>query len=331
MYVLGINFSHHTSIALLDDNQVLLCILEERLNRQKYYRGPPLEALKLIPQYTKHIDSIQVYNGPRVGANAVLKALAELGVTVGNLEIVNDKHHLAHAASAFYMSPFDEACIIVVDGAGSMFTIKETPRIRASETTSMYRGSFPKIKCYEKQLVIGIYDKPPFILADGDKDEFKKRFPGVDVSLTESHDIGWRYAAVTSKIGFGVFGEGKTMGLSAYGRSAAPNTNEGQAYAIQKEIETYFVSLVNKSKATNVVLGGGCALNILANSCIKKEYPNINIYIDPIAADGTVALGAACHYFYTSTQSTDRLVFGPYQGPNQNIDKSYIYESARKY
>lgn len=327
MITLGINLSHHSSIALLDNNEVLLFLHEERVNRSKYYRGIPYRSLDLIKSYTKHIDNILLVSGSKNHLSTIVDYLKNQEITIGQYQVDNTLHHAAHAAAGFYMSHFNQATIVVIDGAGAMYTLTKSG-IRVSETTSIYSGTFPTITCTDKLFVIGLYDKRPLQYTEYNKNRFRKMFPGIRVGITEAHDIGWKYAKVTSQIGFGVFGEGKTMGLSAYRDT---NIKTKKAYEIQKELESSFLSIASKVKDTNLVLSGGCALNILGNSLIKKTYPKLNIFIDPIAADGTVALGAAAISYYTTSKDINKLVFSSYQGPLYSIEKNYIYECVRKY
>jgi carbamoyltransferase len=330
MYTLGINLSHHSSIALLKDNEVILFLHEERANREKYYRGIPYKSLDLIKSYTNSIDNVVQVSGSLKNLHTIVKYLASRGVGVKRSESRSDLHHMAHAAAGFYMSHFNEATVAVVDGAGAMHRLPDS-NVRISETTSLYKATFPKIICTDKHFVIGLYDKKPLAYTSESKRKFREKFKGTRLSISEAHDIGWKYAAVTSRIGFGVFGEGKTMGLSAYGYTPSTDLNIKRAYKIQRQLESFFLELAAKVKTSNLVLSGGCALNILGNSLIKKNHPHLNLFIDPIAADGTVALGVAAYSYYAVTKDINKLVFGPYQGPNYLIEKNYIYECARKY
>jgi len=329
MYTLGINLSHHSSIALLKDNEVLLFLHEERVNRKKYYQGIPYKALDLVKNYTKRIDFISYISGHPKHLQEIVKYLEQQQIKVLANKCDSSKHHLAHAAAGFYMSHFNEATIFVVDGAGAIERFNTNYKV--SETTSTYSGKFPNISCYDKKFVVGLYEKPPINITDAEIVNFKNKYSDINVTVTTKHDIGWQYATVTSEIGFGVFGEGKTMGLSAYGQPGSSDNNAIKAYAIQKELEISFVTMIAKAKCNNIVLSGGCALNILGNSKIKSFYPDLNIFVDPIAADGTIALGAAAYYYYSNSQDKNKLKFGPYLGPQYILSKDYIYECSRKY
>lgn len=329
MFTLGINLSHHSSIALLKDNEVLLFIHEERVNRQKYFYGIPYKALDLIKNYTSSIDLIVAVSGPRWQIEAIQTHLQQQGVNVKRSIGDSSNHHLAHAASGFYMSGMDQATVVVIDGAGAIYLIRKEGNIKASETTSIYNATFPKIECTNKHFVVGLYNTPPIVISNSEVAAFKSKFTNA-VTMSTKPDIGWRYAVVTNKIGFGVFGEGKTMGLSAYGGLPDSDANSKAAYNVQKDLEKTFEQLFAPIRG-NLVLSGGCGLNILGNSLIKRLYPNLNIFIDPVSADGTIALGAAAYHYYKATNSRDKLVVDCYRGPQYNLTKNYIYECARKY
>lgn len=343
MYILGVNCSHHASIALLKDNEVVLFLHDERANRVKWSEGVPFYALNYIKYYTNKIDYVVFQGGIGIDfKDQYRKAMASLnsqGVNTPNCRVLNCKHHLAHAASAFYMSRFDEAHVIVMDGAGSIEHLGQINGeiIKASETRSDYHAVFPNIECVSKIFTAGYYNKQRVIPSNNAGLDLCRKYNTKSVTLSNQEQIGWKYAKVTSRLGFGNFNEGKTMGLSAYGSDDSADEKAKAAYSVQKELEQVFIDAVKKPLSTNIVLGGGCALNILGNSIIKKTYPHLNIFVDPIASDGTLSLGIAAHHFYSVTQCKDKLEFNAYKGPDHDINKDYIkvichaYGSARKY
>jgi len=342
MYTLGINLSHHSSIALLKDNEVVLFILEERLNRKKYCKTIPYECLKLVSEITNQIDYLIVTSCSKENLHDIVECLKSSNVKVVRSNINNTDHHKFHAAAGFYMSQFDHASCLVIDGAGSLTKFRPSDNIRASETTSVYDVRFPNtFDCLYKNFTVGIYDSGlrfdsrmnvNISITEEDVRKFKKKFSNIKhLDVSTNTDIGFRYTIVSHLIGFPKMGgEGKTMGLSAYGPFQS-DIKSKLAYEIQKQLEQTFLSRAEMCRDDNIVICGGCALNILGNSLIKKKYPNKNIYIDPVAADCTNALGAAALYFYTLSGCLDKLVFNPYGGPHYNLDKHYINELTRKY
>ena len=89
------------------------------------------------------------------------------------------------------------------------------------------------------------------------------------------------------------------MGLAPYGKYVEgqylASSNENAAATIQKEWEDRAVELVKiaAKKCNNIVLTGGCFLNVVVNYKLLKEFPDLNFYVDPISFDGGTAIGAA--------------------------------------
>jgi carbamoyltransferase len=219
----------------------------------------------------------------------------------------NVEHHLAHAASVFYPSPFEEAAILSIDGAGEDIT------------TWFGRGvgtSLERVDCI--------------------------RLP---------HSLGLFYSALTDYLGFKPWGgEGKVMGLSAYGdpdryypqmrellrwndqgrfevnlryfdyhvtgwtrwvspafeqvfgprrqpESEMTSTYQDIAAALQRVVEEAVLALVRHIHrlvpSRNLCLAGGLALNSVLNGRIEREGPFENVFVTPAANDAGTALGGA--------------------------------------
>lgn len=365
MYTLGINFSHHASVALLKDNEVVFFVLEERLNRFKEWGGPlcpkdsgPFRSLSQIKKITSNIDLVVGISGAPTQLKACVDFLKKNKVNVISATINNSPHHLFHAASIFYSSPFRNASCLVIDGSGA--TVKFKQGVRANETTSVYEIDYEQgIRCTYKKFTIGIYDAGgvkklseqypaskniPVDVSQQDIENFKnssslkndKFLLAERIEASTRMDIGMIYHCTSSQIKRaldwrGWSHDGKMMGFAAYGNK--PNSTEWEnfAYETQKELEQYFIDMVKYCKHNNLLMGGGCALNILGNSAIKKYYPHINLYPDPIAHDGTIALGAAAYHFYGKTKCKDKLITSAYTGMDYNITKDHVYEYTRKY
>src|SRR3989344_4873779 len=159
MKVLGIKtMGHDTGAALIADGNVV-AIAEERLNRIKYspHRFPKLsisyclEALHISPE---ELDLV-VYDP--VGADDIDKegytaedVRRELGAGFANVRLEFVNHHAAHAATAFFCSPFREAAVLVYDGSGEVF--KTHFGVAATETESLYRGEDAALTLIDKTL-----------------------------------------------------------------------------------------------------------------------------------------------------------------------------------
>ena len=114
--------------------------------------------------------------------------------------------------------------------------------------------------------------------------------------------IGFQFDMVSEKCKWGREEAGKVMGLAPYGFYQSSvglgylqSSNENAAATIQKDWEDRAVELVKiaSEKCNNIVLTGGCFLNVVVNYKLLKEFPDLNFYVDPIAFDGGTAIGAA--------------------------------------
>ncbi len=147
--ILGINLSHDTSCAAIASGEVKVAISEERLNRVKHCNGIspfgriiPFRSIKYCCDElgVKPYDvDLFVVNSCRKSAIDHLRAQL-LGIREERiLDVPHPGHHLAHAYSAFYCSPFDEAAVIVVDTNGSFIEPKDHRPDRLSHELEIER------------------------------------------------------------------------------------------------------------------------------------------------------------------------------------------------
>jgi predicted NodU family carbamoyl transferase len=98
------------------------------------------------------------------------------------------------------------------------------------------------------------------------------------------------------------------------------------AYAVQKALEKVFVHRIKYilekfPDNKNIVFSGGCALNILGNSLIKENFPDINFYVDPIANDACQSYGAAMYYHHIRTNDMKpKKIKNLYWGPKYDVN-----------
>lgn len=345
---------HDASLCILENENVLLYIQEERISRVKKDSKLPFSFLKLVKNYTDEIENIifvNVSDEEKYKSELCVNFLKKDGVKIENIFQESEEHHLYHAASAFYGSGFDDAICLVIDGWGASFPLNES--LSASETTSIYYASYP-----------ANFDNLYKLLYYSDNIEFD----GIELNIPDhyevshSFDVGVSYGTVTNHLGFGRENPGKTMGLSSYGvdDKSLPeigfedtcytdrnlllsnrSLNEkyypqlkdldfqkksNLAYKVQKYLEKVFLYRVKqalelKPDCKNLVFSGGCALNILGNTLIKKEFPDLNIFIDPVANDGCQAYGAVKYNYHRYSESTKKSPLTTiYNGPKYNLD-----------
>ncbi len=378
MYILGLSALYHDSAAvLLRDGVLVAAAQEERFTRLKYDHRMPVEAIRyclrqagiratdlefvvfyekplvkferiLLSQLGTFPASWRVFREAMVawlGDKLWLKSLIAGAVPVRSDRILFVDHHLSHAASAIFCSPFAEAAVLTVDGVGEWTT---TARGRATADWGNGHGN-----------AIDLTDEV--------------RFP---------HSLGLLYSAFTAWLGFKVnSGEYKVMGMAPYGQPrfmdkldrvirvyddgsirlnmdyfsfhhslsetynqkfvdlfGPPRRPESQfftlatnpelsdrdqeaaanqyfadvAASVQRLTEEVLLKAVRHlhqvTGLRNLVMAGGVALNSVANGRIMRESPFDAVYIQPNAGDAGGALGAALYVWHVALGNPRRFV-----------------------
>jgi carbamoyltransferase len=292
--------AHDGSICYLEDGEIIYFIQEERLSRRKY-DDFPVKSLIELTKYTNTIDCIILTGTLPNGSNEIIKILSKYFKITNNIVSLTDKHHFAHACSAFYDSGFNEAACIVVDGAGSF-----AQENHSWEVESIFH--FHNLKDVEliSQKRMSIIDGVSQVSEDGKITTDGK--PGV-VKM---------YEAVTEYLGHHYIEAGKTMGLAAYGQldsdikiliNKIPNMNlfiqnypsgaiinvhylgkektletqKNLAYAVQQASEEILRDVIDKAykktNCKNITISGGYGMNCVANYNYLKYFPDLNIFI----------------------------------------------------
>ncbi len=213
MISLGINIGHDQGAAVVKDGILVGAIAQERLNRVKHSASTtlPFIAIDNLLDYLEiginEVDCIG-FSSTAVNINELNSYVAD---SLTNYYDINDphiipvSHHQAHAESAYFTSNFDEAITLIADGGGEMLGVKE-------EAESIFYCRNAEVTLMEQRLQsnnVHAFARPhnyliPFMN--------KKQF-------SEQISLGKKYEQVTSLLSFGANGAGKTMGLSAYGKS----------------------------------------------------------------------------------------------------------------
>ena len=192
MNVLGIKIvGHDTGAAIIKDG-ARFAISEERLNKIKHSKNMfphlaidyVLQAAKVSPDEIDLIVIDQIYDKETYDMEKMFEDNKKHQFSNAEIKVIN--HHLAHAASAFLCSPFEEAAIMIVDGTGE--TIHSHVG-SGREVHSLYYGNKNDIHLIHKTL-----------------------------KSSNTIGIGKLYATITNKfLNLGRYNEGKTMGLASYG------------------------------------------------------------------------------------------------------------------
>ena len=208
---LGINIGHDQGAAIVKDGKLLGAIAQERIDRIKHSASirPPFAAVDALLRYTQiaitdvdcigfsstaiHIEDLQAY---------VRDAFQEY-YSIPDIKILAVPHHQAHAESAYFTSNFSEAMVLIADGGGEMVGLEE-------EAESIFYCHDAEVELTEQRLQSNyfhaLYRPHNYLYPFMNKQQ-----------LHEQISLGKKYEQISSLLGFGTNGAGKTMGLSAYG------------------------------------------------------------------------------------------------------------------
>ena len=269
-------------------------------------------------------------------------------------DIIFPEHHMSHAAHTFFTSPFDEAAILTVDGVGEWSTssfgsaentsIKLTNDIRWPHSIGMFYSAFTyflgfKVNEGEYKLMgLSAYGKPKYY--DLILNEI------LDVKNDGSLHLNLKYFAFTYDK---VMTNQKFAELFGIPRREEDAKAEQIHYDIgasaQKVLEDIMLKMVNhvhkKTGMKNLCLGGGVALNGVANYRILKEGPFESVHIPPSPGDGGSAVGCAQYLYYIHKKQrriivqdhAKRIQENVYVGPSFSNDeiKSFLEENNIDY
>src|SRR5262245_4322171 len=358
MLILGLNMFHgDASAALIQDGEVKFAIAEERLNRVKHFGGVPALSIKAcldavgadisdidhvavgrdkdanlakkiqyaIANPAKLLNFIQIRK--RREAMNDLKALlaGALGADSARMRFQehNVEHHIAHIASAFYCSPWEEAAGFSYDGSGdfvsAMFARCVGTEIEVLERVFLPHslGSFYTMLCgflgYRKY---GDEGKVMGLAAYGDASLYDKVRDIVSPSgSTFKIDLDY-FAPLGSNSGMQISRDGTVRiqrhysdkMIELFGQPREPHSeitrrDKDIAYAMQRRFEEIFLHLINelhkRAPSDNLVIAGGCALNSVANGKIFTDTPFRTTWIQPAAGDEGLAIGAALYAYHS--------------------------------
>ena len=389
--ILGISaYYHDSAAALINDGEIVAAAHEERFTRIKHDSSFPINAAKYVLdeggiQYDE-ITAIAFYDKPFIkferlletyhtfaprGLKSFLSAipvwikeklfmkkllkdeLSKLGPK--SPPILFPEHHLSHAASAFYPSPFKEAAILTIDGVGEWATtaighgkgngIKILRELHFPHSVGLLYSAFTyytgfKVNSGEYKLMgLAPYGNPN----SEQTKEYKRKILNelVDIRVDGSILLNMNYFDYAT--GLKMTNDKKWTKLFGI----PPRATESEisqpymdiALAIQQVIEEIVIKLAKTAKELTksdyLVMAGGVALNSVANGKLLKSGLFKDIWIQPAAGDAGGALGAAYlgYYFLKNEKRivNDNLdaMKGAYLGPE--YDEKEIRGVIRKY
>ena len=371
--ILGISaFYHDSAASLLIDGKIIAAAQEERFTRKKHDSSFPHKAIDFVLDYSnlelKDIDQIVFYEKPFLKFERLLEtyvAFAPKGfvsfsrampiwlkeklfqkkLLIDNLKkdrisdldedkIFFSEHHMSHAASAFYPSPFDEAIILTADGVGEW----------ATTTVAIGKGASLEIKkeihfphslgllysafTYYTGFKVNSGEYKLMGLAPYGNPKYEKI---ISENLINIKDDG----SFKLNQKFFDYATGLTMinkkFESLFGQKARKNESENLtqfhmdiASSIQKITETVMIKIASHLRKEfdipNLCLAGGVALNCVANGKLIKEKIFDNIWVQPAAGDAGGSLGATLALWHIEQEkvreiNTKDSMQGSYLGP----------------
>lgn len=359
-YVLGINFgSHDAAIALYSENKILFAAEEERFTGEKHTKQFPSNAIKYIIEkfaLTNSNNSVVVayfmnpWTAFLAGPKMFFHYRNNQALYYGNKRAVKRwrdwryinkwarkygwkacwvNHQVSHAASAFYLSPFEKATIVTLDGRGEYLSVGFFRGINNNISyvggisipfsvgyyysyITRYLGFKPQHDEY-KIMGLAAYGKP--LLTDRLSRLFSYNADKGCFVNTNSLDF-WDINNISVSRDF----------IDEFGMKRAKDDkllerHMNMAASVQKHTEQIVCDIVaegiKKTGISNVCLAGGVALNCVANSQIAKLNQVSNLFIPPAANDAGTSLGAAL--IIASKKHADfhgKVSWTPYLGPS---------------
>lgn len=380
MKILGISaFYHDSAAAIIQEGKIIAAAQEERFSRKKHDPSFPKNAIKFCLEYAgldlDNLDAIVFYDKPLLKFERLLEtyyAFAPKGVRSfitaipvwlkekmflkrliyeglnevqtfdkKKVKLLFPEHHLSHAASAFYPSPYEEAAIITVDGVGEWATasicrgqgkdITILKELRFPHSLGLLYSAFTYFLGFHvnsgeyKLMGLAPYGNPE----SEEVQKFVKIIKEYLVELKEDGSIWLNQDYFNYATGLRMVYDKKWESLFGFSKRdyEAPleqkHCNLGMA--IQKVTEEAIIKLAQEAKRLTgldyLCMAGGVALNCVANGKLLNNRIFKDIFIQPAAGDAGGSLGAALaayHIYYGKEREVDSSkdsMEGGYLGP----------------
>ena len=360
MYIIGISAFYHDSAAcIIKDGEILAAAQEERFTRIKHDSSFPKNAILYCISEANisagEVSNIVFYEKPFLKFERLLETylafapkgfksfsmsmplwikdklfqkslitneLRDIFGDESNIEkkLLFSEHHLSHAASAFFPSPFEEAAVLTIDGVGEWTTtslaigknntLKVLKEIHFPHSIGLLYSAFTyytgfKVNSGEYKLMgLAPYGEPKY------EQIIKKHL--INIADDGSFQLNMSYFD---------FATGLTMTNKKFDLlfGGPPRKSESEltqremdlAASVQKVIEEIVIKLakgiLKETGQKNLCLAGGVALNCVANGKLLREQIFKNIWIQPAAGDAGGALGAALSVWYLNNKNDRKI------------------------
>ena len=348
MYILGVSALYHdAAAALIKDGEIIAAAQEERFTRKKHDSSIPKHSIGYCLQEggisAGDLSAVVYYDNPFLTLGRFIQNLRYTGRdsrdllklsfeslvsrkmwihqmlrdSMGRLGIEDKlfvtEHHISHAASAFFPSPYQKAAVITVDGVGEYATttlgygqgnhIEILKEISYPHSLGLLYSAFTyfcgfKVNSGDYKLMgLAPYGRPVYY------ELIKNQL--IDIKPDGSYRLNLDYfdyqygRAMTNDKFEKLFGGKRRMP-----ESAITQREMDMAASVQKVIEEVIILLARYLRSIisedvkNLVFAGGVALNCVANGILKRENIFNNLWIQPAAGDAGGAIGASLFYYY---------------------------------
>lgn len=375
MNILGISaFYHDSAAALVRNGEIIAAAQEERFTRKKHDAGFPIHAINFCLAQAKNrledIDYIVFYDKPFLKFERLLETylsfapkgfksfctampiwlkdkLFQRGTIRKQLKsclpdfpweerLLFSEHHLSHAASAFFPSPFEEALVLTIDGVGEWATTSAMigkgnqldilKEIHFPHSLGLLYSAFTyylgfKVNSGEYKIMgLAPYGEPKYkqIILDH----------LIDIKDDGSFRLNMKYFNYCVGLTMVNPSFADLFGIPIrHSEDTLTQAHMDLAASVQAVTEEIMLklchALARETGAKNLCLAGGVALNCVANGKVLREKIFENIWIQPAAGDAGGALGAALAAYYlhlnqprSLPSNTSDAMRGAYLGPS---------------
>jgi len=345
MYVLGLTTLGDSAASLICDGQIVAAAEEERFSRRKHHSGFPYLSIQYCLDQAgitiADVGHIALYWKPWILRHKAMQALKAATISAdmfrarvdrgvdqvsksylgmlgypreirrhfgpSNFKFHYYEHHLCHAASAFYLSPFETSAVLTMDGTGedttTMFSrgegvnLKPMKRIKLPHSLGQFYSAVTNFIGFDmfagdewKLMGLAAYGEPVY------KDFFSRRVLSAngngDFHLnirTLDHHLAKHYQFPDELI--------RELGPARQPDEKIDQRHMDIAASAQKVLEDVVLKLLQnlheQTGEKNLCLAGGVAFNSVMNGRIMQESPFENFFIQPAAGDAGCSLGAA--------------------------------------
>ena len=330
MRVLGIScYFHDAAAALIEDGQLVRAAEEERFTRKKhdysfptnaidfclgsppappdlvvFFEKPFLKFERLLctnPSYRLFVQSMRAWLFDKLWIRSRIASYLKLPTS----KILFSEHHLSHAASTYFCSPYTHSAVVTMDGVGEWATtsigvgegssLKILEELHFPHSIGLFYSVFTAFLGFEvnegeyKVMGMASYGKPIY---EGEVCKVVQRHGDGSFELNLDY---FAFHRSTTRLYTSKF-------LALFGQPRIPESEFVGHYAnlaasVQKVTEELVLGVVRRAYelvgGSNLCLAGGVAYNSAANGRIQREGPFKNLFIQPAAGDSGGALGAA--------------------------------------